>query len=58
MVNVANGTALQVNISGLLPNTNYTFTLTAVSTNGSSNKSDPVTFRTPEGMYCTYVCLY
>ena len=51
IVDVGNDTILQLNISGLLPNTNYTFTLVAVNDIGPSDKSDPVTFQTPEGTH-------
>lgn len=46
---VFNGTELQVNVTGLLPNTNYTFTIVAVNAVGSSDESDPVTIQTAEG---------
>lgn len=49
MFDVSNGTLLQVNISGLLPNTNYTFTIIAMNPIGPSNESDPATFLTQKG---------
>lgn len=55
ILDVANGTILQANISGLLPNTNYTFTLFAVNDIGPSNESDPVTFQTQKGTVCLLV---
>ena len=46
---VSNETELQLNVTGLLPNTNYTFTIVAMNAAGPSDDSDPATFQTAKG---------
>ena len=46
---VSNETELQLNVTGLLPITNYTFTIVAMNAAGPSDKSDPATFQTAKG---------
>ena len=44
------GAALQLNISGLQPDTKYNVQVAALTRKGDGDRSEPVTIRTPGGV--------